>query len=105
MAERVPDLRHGAERAILARPELLNRLTATIPGVGCLLLLTFEGQEQDLVAAEDAVFRRACERQDGQDRGPGPADTWWRNRLTVSFKQSGVYAMGGFVDTIKVATS
>lgn len=104
-ADRIPDLRHGAERALLARPELLNRLTAKIPGVGCLLVLTFEGQDQDLVAAEDAVFRRACEAQAGEDRGPAPAETWWRNRLAVSFKQSGVYAMGGFVDTMEVATS
>ncbi|MCO5169170.1 MAG: FAD-binding oxidoreductase [Planctomycetes bacterium] len=105
LAERVPDLRHGAERALLARPELLNRLTARIPGVGCLLVLTFEGHDPDLVGAEEAVFRRACEAHGGEDRGPRPAETWWNNRLAVSFKQSGVYAMGGFVDTMEVATS
>lgn len=105
LAARVPDVRHGAERALLARPELLNRLTARIPGVGCLLVLTFEGHDQDLVGAEEAVFRRACEARGGEDRGPVPAETWWNNRLAVSFKQSGVYAMGGFVDTMEVATS
>lgn len=105
VAERVPDVRHGAERALLARPELLNRFTATIPGVGCLLLLTFEGQDADLVAAEEAVTRRACEAEGGKDKGPTAAETWWRNRLAVSFKQSGVYAMGGFVDTMEVATT
>lgn len=105
LRERLPDLRHEAERALLARPALLNRLTATIPGVGCLLVLTFEGHDQDLVGAEEAVFRRACEARGAVARGPRPAETWWNNRLAVSFKQSGVYAMGGFVDTMEVATS
>lgn len=105
LRERLPDLRHEAERALLARPELLNRLTGKLPGVGCLLVLTFEGHDQELASAEEAVFRRACEASGGVDRGPGPAETWWNNRLAVSFKQSGVYAMGGFVDTMEVATS
>jgi alkyldihydroxyacetonephosphate synthase len=69
-----------------------------------LLVLTFEG-EAELVDAEYAVMQRACQRCSGEDRGPGPAETWWRNRLAVSFKQSGVYAMGGFVDTMEVAVS
>jgi alkyldihydroxyacetonephosphate synthase len=105
LGDKLPDLRHGAERALLARPELLNRMTNTIPGVGCLLLLTFEGQDADLLGAEEAVFRRACEAEGGRDRGPTAAETWWRNRIAVSFKQSGVYAMGGFVDTMEVATT
>ncbi len=105
MRERLPDLRHEAERVLLARPELLNRVTARIPGVGCLLVLTFEGHDQDLVGAEEAVLRRVCEAREGVDRGPGPAETWWNNRLAVSFKQSGVYDLGGFVDTMEVATS
>lgn len=105
LRERLPDLRHEAERVLLGRPELLNRVSARIPGVGCLLVLTFEGHEQDLVAAEEAVFRRVCEAREGVDRGARPAETWWNNRLAVSFKQSGVYDMGGFVDTMEVATS
>jgi alkyldihydroxyacetonephosphate synthase len=104
LGERLPDLKHEAERALLARPELLNRLTAQVPGVGCLLVLTFEGHDPALVAAEEALVRSVCEAERAVDRGPGPAETWWRNRLAVSFKQSGVYAMGGFVDTMEVAT-
>ncbi len=97
------DLGHAAEQALLARPALLNRLTGTIPGVGCLLLLTFEG-DPALVAAEAGLADDVLRARGAVDRGPGPAETWWRNRLAVSFKQSAVYTGGGFVDTCEVAT-
>jgi len=100
----LPELKTRAEQALLAQPELLNRLTGTIPGVGALLILTFEG-ERELAEAEERVARRVCAASGGADRGPEPAERWWRNRLAVSFKQSGVYALGGFVDTLEVATS
>ena len=99
----LPEAKAKAESALLARPALLNKLTRTIPGVGCLLVLTFEGLPE-LVEAEHGVMDRICREHGGADRGPDPAETWWRNRLAVSFKQSGVYAQGGFVDTMEVAT-
>jgi alkyldihydroxyacetonephosphate synthase len=104
LSQLLPEAKAMGERALLARPQLLNKLTRRLPGVGCLLVLSFEG-EAELVDAEYAVMQRACQRSGGDDRGPGPAETWWRNRLAVSFKQSGVYAMGGFVDTMEVAVS
>lgn len=100
----LPDFKEHAERALLARPEWVNALTAKIPGVGCLLILTFEG-EPTLARAEDALFEEVALAQGGVSQGPEPAERWWRNRIAVSFKQSGVYAMGGFVDTMEVATS
>lgn len=100
----LPELKERAERALLARPALANRLSESIPGVGCLLVLTFEG-EPSLAEAEEALFAEVALAQGGAAQGPEPAERWWRNRIAVSFKQSGVYAMGGFVDTMEVATS
>ncbi len=104
LAERLPDLGQEGKRALLARPALANRLTGTIPGVGCLLVLTCEG-DPELARAEAAVVERACLAAGGEPRGPEPAERWWRNRIAVSFKQSAVYALGGFVDTMEVATT
>ena len=100
----LPQLKERLERTALAHPELLNRLTGSIPGVGWLLLFTCEG-DPELAAAEARITDDACRAAGGTARGPGPAETWWRNRLAVSFKQSAVYAKGGFVDTMEVATT
>jgi alkyldihydroxyacetonephosphate synthase len=100
----VPEVRTLAERAFLSKPTLANRIANNLPGVGCLLIATFEG-EPTLAAAEEALFSQVCAAHAGEYKGPGPAERWWRNRLAVSFKQSGVYRMRGFVDTMEVATS
>ena len=97
-------LKQAGERALLARPVLANRLTGSLPGVGCLLLLSFEG-EPELAQAEHALCARIALAEGGEDRGAQPAERWWNNRIAVSFKQSGVYAMGGFVDTMEVVSS
>lgn len=100
----VPEVKKLGMRAFLGRPELANRLTANLPGVGCLLVLTCEG-EPELARAEATVLERICLKYRAVDKGPQPAEVWWRNRLAVSFKQTGVYAIGGFVDTMEVATT
>ena len=100
----VPEARHRLEHTALSHPAMLNRLTGRIPGVGWLLILTCEG-DPELAAAEARVCEEACLAAGGVSRGPGPAETWWRNKLAVSFKQSAVYARGGFVDTMEVATT
>jgi alkyldihydroxyacetonephosphate synthase len=92
------------KKALLARPELANRIVRAIPNARCLLILTFEG-DPALVSAEERIAHEACVQQEGRDRGPEPAERWWRNRYAVSFKQSEAYKMGGFVDTMEVATT
>lgn len=104
LAGAAPDLGGLGKRALLGRPALANRLTRSLPGVGCLLLLTCEG-EPELAQAEARLVERVCREVGGRDRGPQPAERWWRNRIAVSHKQTGVYALGGFVDTMEVATS
>lgn len=100
----LPAAKERLERTALGHPELLNRLTGAIPGVGWLLIFTCEG-DPELAAAEARLVDEVCRAAGGKERGPGPAETWWRNRIAVSFKQSAVYAKGGFVDTMEVATS
>ncbi len=92
------------KKALLARPELANKMVRAIPNARCLLILTFEGDPL-LVEAEEKIAHEACMKQDARDRGSEPAERWWRNRYAVSFKQSEAYKMGGFVDTMEVATT
>jgi alkyldihydroxyacetonephosphate synthase len=92
------------KKALLARPELANKIVRAIPNARCLLILTFEG-DPSLVEAEERIAHDCCSKQEGRDRGPEPAERWWRNRYAVSFKQSEAYRMGGFVDTMEVATT
>jgi alkyldihydroxyacetonephosphate synthase len=92
------------KRALLSRPELANKISRAIPNARCLLILTFEGDPL-LVEAEERVAHDCCMRQEARDKGPEPAERWWRNRYAVSFKQSEAYRLGGFVDTMEVATT
>jgi alkyldihydroxyacetonephosphate synthase len=92
------------KRALLSRPEIANKITRSIPNARCLLILTFEG-DPVLTDAEERLAVGCCLQEDGKDRGPEPAERWWRNRYAVSFKQSEVFREGGFVDTMEVATT
>ncbi len=92
------------KKALLARPEIANRVASLVPNARCLLILTFEG-DPVLVDAEERIAAEACRSMEGRDRGAEPAERWWRNRYAVSFKQSEVYKTGGFVDTMEVATT
>lgn len=99
----LPEAARLGKKALLSRPELANKLISNLPGTS-LLILAFEGDPR-IAQAEEAIMREACEAQGAEDKGPEPAERWWRNRIAVSFKQSGVYSLGGFVDTMEVATS
>lgn len=103
LGQALPEAARLGKKALLSQPKLANRLIASLPGTS-LLILTFEG-EPELARAEAAIAARACAERGGEDKGAEPAERWWRNRIAVSFKQSDVYAMGGFVDTMEVATT
>ena len=95
-----------AARGLLARaigqPLILNHLVDALPG-GCLLVLGFEGREAETRREAEAGF--AIARQHGFDLGPGPGEHWLENRFNVSYKQSPLYDMGAFVDTMEVSTT
>lgn len=96
-------LLNGTVRAVLGSPLIINRAIEVLPE-DCLLILGFEGQPA-LVAAESHAARAICEVEQGVDLGPGPGEHWLKNRYSVSFKQSKMYASGAFVDTMEVAAT
>lgn len=88
----------------LRAPGLANRVADAWAGA-CLMIVAFEGTRR-LVDAELLEARRILiEAGGGKDLGPERAETWYRNRHAVSFKQSEVFRMGAFSDTMEVATT
>ncbi len=96
------DLKRGALGVGLAYPKLLNRLCDALPS-GCLLILGFEGARGTARAAMERALHLVTA-GGARDAGEGPGRRWYRHRYDISFKQSKVFASGGFVDTMEVAT-
>ena len=98
-------LQSGARPAVLRLyDELDTTLVLGRPG-GALLVTVCEG-DPDVVAAEEAVLRRACAA--ATDLGPEPGEHWWAHRYDVSFNLPRVLSgqlLGphGVADTIEVA--
>lgn len=99
----VPGLIRRTERFFAQRADMINRLERFATR-GCLLVLTFEGEEE-LTHAEKALATEICEKGQGVNKGPAPAERWWKNRYHVSYKQSKIFYHGAFVDTIEMATT
>lgn len=101
------DLRHRLLNAALSRAGMLNRaVEALAPRLsgGCLAVMGLEG-DPGLVEAEAALCNAEFEAAGGRDLGEGPGLAWYERRYDVSYKMSPVYASGGFVDTMEVATT
>jgi alkyldihydroxyacetonephosphate synthase len=101
------DLRQSLIKGVLSRAGMLSRLVETLaPRLtgGCLAILGLEG-EPDLTDAEAAVCHAEYTAAGGRDLGEGPGLAWYKHRYDVSFKMSPVYASGGFVDTMEVAST
>lgn len=89
----------------LRRPALINlAVDSLLPRIagGCLLIVGTEGDHRLADAEAKAIFRE-LEAAGGQDLGPGPGERWLAHRYDVSFKQSPIFAAGGFADTMEVA--
>ncbi len=87
--------------ALLSHPVAVGRAGALLRRA--LLVVIVEGEEASDVRARLHQAVRECVDAGGTDLGAGPADAWLRHRYDVSFKQSPVFAAGGFVDTLEVA--
>jgi len=91
----------------LRSPGVLNALIDGLPGPalgGAMLVLVWE----DDVAIADAEVREAerlCLEAGGRSEGEEPARRWLARRHSVSYRQSPMYAMGAFVDTMEVAST
>jgi alkyldihydroxyacetonephosphate synthase len=90
-ALRIPRAINGAVRAL--EGHLLTQ---------CRLILIFEGAAHE--ATEDSMrATRICSHLGGVDLGEGPARAWLEHRYSVSYRQSPIFRMGAFSDTMEVA--
>ena len=90
-------------KRVLQAPRLLNRVADMIPG-GCLLIVVHEGDSEDLEPMATRT-QSICASLGGEDLGEGPGRHWWEHRYSISYKQSPVFAAGGFVDTMEIAST
>jgi alkyldihydroxyacetonephosphate synthase len=98
----VHGLKQRSVGVALAAPAMLNRAADLLPE-RALLVLSFEGEQ---LAACEEHLRSAMEvlRETGaSDLGEGPARRWYARRHSTGYKQSGVFAGHGWVDTMEVA--
>lgn len=96
-------LKDLSKQGALSQPALIQELIAVLPQ-RCLGVLVFEGRRaliEVLCRESEAILIT----QGAKVLGPEPAERWYRNRHSVSFKQSEVYKLGAFVDTFEIATT
>lgn len=101
-----PGLGVAALRRLLRTPRMVNELmegrTGTALLGGSLLVLIFEGDEQE--AEADLAKASALARMlHGKAEGEAPARRWLAHRYAVSYRQAPVFASGLFSDTMEVA--
>jgi alkyldihydroxyacetonephosphate synthase len=87
----------------LSAPPVVNRVSAHLP-VSCLLIIGFEGPEA-VTDADMAAATRVLTDHGGSDLGARPGEAWLKKRYSVGFKQTKMFELGAFVDTMEVATT
>lgn len=91
----------------LRRPGLLNEIIDQVPDRamgGATLVFVWE-DDPAIADAELAELKRICSGLGGKDTGEGPARRWLAHRHSVSYRQSAIFASGGFVDTMEVTAT
>ncbi|MCK5795946.1 MAG: FAD-binding oxidoreductase [Deltaproteobacteria bacterium] len=104
---RLAHLKDRALNSLLGRAGVVNRVGDwLLPrlGGGCLLIAGYEGTPAE-TETEAALGHAELLAAGGKDLGEGPATHWFAHRHAVSYKQSPLYAAGGFVDTMEVAAT
>lgn len=100
--------RADAMTALLDRPGLVNKVVGTvaekIARKGCKLIIGLEGARLR-TEVEAALTFAELERAGCRDQGEEPGRAWLARRYAVSYKMSGVFRDGAFVDTMEVASS
>ncbi len=104
----IPELVTNAARAVVNEAlgvgtRAMNFIAGLVPGPA-LLVMVFEG-EPEVVSEDLSEAEAICRSCGAKDLGPGPARGWYRDRYGISYKQSWVYEVGAFVDTMEVASS
>ncbi len=108
LARRKKDgLRGDAFTALLDRPRFINTVVGAvaekIARKGCKLIIGLEGARLR-TEVEAALTFAELERAGARDLGEEPGRAWHARRYAVSYKMSGVFRDGAFVDTMEVAT-
>jgi alkyldihydroxyacetonephosphate synthase len=96
-------LKRTALVSALSTPPIVNRIAGNLPAP-CLLIIGFEG-EPDFVSAELAGAMRVLADHGAVDLGAAPGEAWLARRYAVGFKQTKMFELGAFVDTMEVATT
>ncbi|HEY4716201.1 MAG TPA: FAD-binding oxidoreductase [bacterium] len=94
---------HKAERLLFSHPKIVSLLSPLIPGRS-MLILGFDGSEEQ-VDTDEKISLRICSAAGGKTLGEEPGNIWWETRYKVSYGLSPVFYIGGFADTIEVATT
>lgn len=105
--DRGPGLASRLVDRVLRSPGLLNRFVELLPEEsfgGTLLVLVWEDAPSIAEAEASAATRIAAE-TGGKSSGEEPARRWLARRHSVSYRQSPVFAAGGFADTMEVAST
>lgn len=87
----------------LSLPGVVNRLAHAAPSP-CLMIIGFEGPEE-ATAAEAAAAADILIAQGGTDGGARLGEAWLAKRYSVGFKQTKIFELGAFVDTMEVAAT
>ena len=101
---RFPGVARQAVRLALGRPALLESLGKRILPHEVLLIIGFEGGEEEVEASMPAAVALARS-VGGVDLGAGPGLKWFEKRYDVSFKMPTFFHLGAFVDTCEVAAT
>tara|TARA_B100000029_G_scaffold105349_1_gene95999 strand:+ start:275 stop:1738 length:1464 start_codon:yes stop_codon:yes gene_type:complete len=101
--EKMDDLGSSMQAFGLTYPSVSNRVTRLIRE-SCLLVFGFDGDEEGVARSMRYALQQA-DKLECIDLGEAPGITWLQTRHDASFRQSSVYALGGFIDTMEVATT
>ncbi len=85
----------------LTFPSALRLGTDALPE-SCMLIVGCEGGER-LSRLQMEGMRSLAQKHGALDLGAGPGQAWYHGRYHVSYKQSPVFILGGYVDTMEVS--
>lgn len=92
-------------KAALRVPRAINRVVEAIEGKllkRCQLILIFEGPAAE-IRHDTERANQTLSRRGGDALGDAPARAWYEHRYSVSYRQSPIFRMGAFSDTMEVA--